>query len=101
MDDFRRRNHVNYPTGANAHVLHRSIRCQEAPDWWSLCKVRMRWETPATGSQRERESAVCVRVIQHTKGTADQTQVAEVKEIENTLLGFANAIVDQCFSEAP
>ena len=75
--------------------------CQEAPDWWSLCKVRMRWETPATGSQRERESAVCVRVIQHTKGTADQTQVAEVKEIEKTLLGFANAIVDQCFSEAP
>ena len=49
----------------------------------------------------DKSNIVCVRVIQHTKGTADQTQVAEVKEIEKTLLGFVNAIVDQYFSEAP
>ena len=28
MDDFRRRNHVFYPTGANAHMLHRSVNLE-------------------------------------------------------------------------
>ena len=70
------------------------------PEWWSNCQVRMRWRALEQGSERERESTVCIRFTQvESEGPCANRQVT-TKEVEAEVLGLVNNIGAQCFQHA-
>jgi hypothetical protein len=70
------------------------------PEWWSLCQVRMRWEMLEQGSERERDSTVCIRIEQvSTEGLAANRKVT-ARSVEDEILTLVNRIREQCFQYA-
>jgi hypothetical protein len=70
------------------------------PEWWSRCKVRIRWETLEQGSEREKDSTVCIRITQvRTEGPAINLNVT-AKIVEDDTLALVNLIREQCFQQA-
>jgi hypothetical protein len=67
------------------------------PEWWSSCRVRMRWEALEQGSEREKESTVCVRIAQaRTEDTVTNRNVT-ARTVEADILVLVNLIREQCF----
>jgi hypothetical protein len=54
------------------------------PEWWVRCQVRMRWEMCEQGNAREKDSTVCIRIMQaSTEGpTANRPVTARSAEDE-------------------
>jgi hypothetical protein len=77
-----------------------SSRMEMMPEWWSNCQVRMRWRALEQGSERERQSTVCIRFTQvESEGPCANRQVT-TKEVEAEVLGLVNNIGAQCFQHA-
>ena len=57
----------------------------------------MRWEALEQGSEREKESTVCVRIAQaRTEGTVTNRNVT-TRTVEADILALVNLIREQCF----
>jgi hypothetical protein len=67
------------------------------PNWWTLCWVRTRWETPEQGSVRGRDSTICIRIKQCNEGVGTRNRSVNAKEVEEELLCIVNQILAQCF----
>ena len=67
------------------------------PEWWSRCRVRMRWEAREQGSERERDSSVCIRIAQVGIKSPVVNRVVMAKDVEDEILTLVNHIREQCF----
>jgi len=70
------------------------------PEWWLRCQVRMRWETREQGSERERDSLVCIRLAQVGTNSPVANREITAKGVEDELLILVNHIREQCFQHA-
>jgi hypothetical protein len=70
------------------------------PEWWSRCQVRMRWETLEQGSERERDSSVCIRIAQVGTKSPKTNREVTAKIVEDEILTLVNHIREQCFQHA-
>ena len=92
---------VSEQVGVSQECANRVQRLTEMmPEWWSNCQVRMRWRAMEQGSERERESTVCIRFTQVESKGPHATRQVTAKDVEAEVLSLVNNIREQCFQQA-